>query len=111
MESEGGSHVQGEAEMTGDPDVQRGQRTVSRRSGGAQVGSLEKQRREPGAAPPRLLSGSRAAGNRRHWGQLRGVGSGGLTSQLPRHPPPSLDTIRLLFCDRQTASLQKLLLT
>ena len=29
--------------MTGDADVQRGQRKVSRQSGGAQVGSFEKQ--------------------------------------------------------------------
>lgn len=71
-----GSHVKREAEMTGDADVQRGQRKVSRQSGGAQVGSFEKQRREPGAAPPRLPLGSRAAGSRRHWGQLRGVGWG-----------------------------------
>ena len=72
----GGSHVQGEAEMTGDTDVQRGQRLVSGQSGEALVGSFEKQRREPGAVLPSLPSGSRAAASRRHWGQLRGVGWG-----------------------------------
>lgn len=74
--------------MTGDPDVQRGQRTVSRRSGGAQVGSLEKQRREPGAAPPRLPSGSRAAGSRHHWGQLQGVASGWPDFPAAKTPTP-----------------------
>lgn len=92
-------------------DVQRGQRPVSGQSGGAQVGSFEKQRREPGAALPSLPSGNRAAGNRRHWGQLRGVGSGWPDFQLPRNPRPSFDTIRLLFYDGQTASPPKPLST